>query len=199
MTKGFPVLVLAAVLGSSAGPARARAISYQFMVQAEARGFVSQSFGDLGTATMLFTPQKDAGFRVQGSGNVVHPLDSSVVYRYELDMHFLLKGDELKLKSRENTSNKAGKEILDIVEEILPFVYLSKMLPRTAKGYTLATPFGKHTMSYSGTATEWQVSLKSGTREVARFYVRPASRGLGKMLRFRINRRTGANLMFVPR
>lgn len=180
-----------------ATPLWAQSYTYAFQVQAEAR--VLGSFGSLGTATMTFTPERDAGFRVQGSGNVTHPLDAAVVYRYTLDMHFRMKGDQVQVVSRANTSNAAGKEILDVVEEILPFVYLAQVLPRAAKGYALSGAFGAHSMTYSGGPGEQEIHLTRGTRPLATFFVQPARSGPAHINRFRINRRSGTNLMFVPR
>lgn len=178
-----------------AGPVVAETIGYTFQVQADARMF--GTFGDLGTATMQFTPERDAGFRVSGTGTVMHPLDSAVIYRYELDMHFQLRGNEVRILSKHNTSNKAGETIVAAVEEIVPFVYLSQVLPSSSRGYTLSAAGSLHTLTYT-TGIPQEVSLKRGPRELAHFYVQPAS-PRNRLLRFRINRRSGANLMFVPR
>lgn len=187
----FALLLLPAAL-------RAQTISYAFQVRVEARAL--GSFGDLGTAIMKFTPEKNAGFRVQGGGDVVHPMDAAAVYRYTLDMRFQMKRDQIQVLSKKNTSNKAGEEILHIVEEILPFVYLAQVLPRAAKGYTLGGGgFGAHTLTYAGSAAEMEIALTRGTRPLATFFMKPAKSGPAQILRFRINRKSGTNLMFVPR
>src|SRR4051812_39584495 len=88
---------------------RAQTIAYTFRVQAESR-VLGAAFGDLGTATMNFTPEKDASFHVTGGGNVVHPMDAAAVYRYTLDMRFQLKRDQILVLSHQNTCNKAGQD-----------------------------------------------------------------------------------------
>lgn len=175
-------------------PAHAQTYSYAFQVQAEAGAL--GTYGDLGSATMTFTPERDAGFRVQGAGDVKHPLDAAAVYRYTLDMRFRMKGDAVQVLSKKNTCNKAGQEILDLVEEILPFVYLAQVLPRAAKGYALSGAFGSHTLTFGANQ---EIALKRGARPLATFFVQPAKSGPARIERFRINRRNGANLMFVPR
>lgn len=195
---GYHLGALAACLLALVAPVHAQTIAYSFQVQAEAKA-LGASFGDLGTATMNFSPDRDASFRVTGGGNVVHPMDANAVYRYELDMRFALKGDQVQVLSRKNTSNKAGESVLEVVEEIMPYTYLAQVLPRSPKGYTLYGSGGVHTMTYAGAGGDQEVTLKRGPREIAHFYLRPAAHGPAKILRFRINRRTGANLMFVPR
>ena len=193
---------IALLVGALIPPA-ACAETVRFVVNAEARGIVKLDY-ELGSSSMTFTSEGGAGFRVQGGGRVAHPLDAAAIYEYDLDMRFALKGDHVEVVSKKNTSNAAGKEIMGKVQEILPFVYLSRTLPRTAKGYTLTSPEGVHVLSYAGTASEihtsdMEVSLKREGRELARFYVRPAVRGPGQLSRFLITRRSGANLMFVAR
>lgn len=146
---------------------------------------------------MQFTPERDAAFGVRGGGTVTHPLDAAVVYRYEIDMHFQLKGNQVRILSKHNTSNKSGERIVAAVEEILPFVYLSLVLPRSAKGYSLSAAGAPHTLTYAG-GNPVEVSLGRDSRELARFYVQPGQ-PRGRITRFRINRRSGANLIFVSR
>src|SRR5581483_3427662 len=105
---------------------------------------------------------------------------------------FRLKADRLEVVSSHNTSNAVGKEILAKVENIFPFAYLSRALPISPKGYTLATRNGPYTMTYTGSGANTEVSVATGGREVARFFVRPAAHGLGALPSFRIIRRNGA-------
>jgi len=181
-----------------ASAALAAPVTSTFTVDAEVRALGNRDY-EIGTSTLTFTPEGGAGFRIQASGRVAHPLDAAAIYEYTLDMRFRLKADRLEIVSSHNTSNATGKEILEKVENIFPFAYLSRALPRTAKGYRLATRDGTYTMTYSGAGASTEVSIARGDREVARFFVAPASSGLAALPRFRIIRRNGANLMFQAR
>lgn len=169
----------------------------RFAIDAQVRGLVKRDFNDIGTGELTYVSMRNAGFRIQGSGRVSHPIDASITFEYSVDMQFRLKGNTLQCVSKKNTSNEAGKELLSGIERIVPFVYLVKMLPRSPKGYTITTPSGTYSLVYNSNGTE--VGLARDKVDVGRFFIRPTARGLAQLQRFRISRSSGTNLIFTVR
>lgn len=191
------MVVLLAALGATG--ALAAEMADRYTIEAQYRGLVKKSFPGIGTAGITCEPSAGGAFHITGSGRVVHPTDPSKIFELAIDMAFRVEGGTVRCLASRNRCNKGSEDLRETIERVLPFVWLVQELPAPEGGkpHAFTTPHGPFRLEYGGSATHPEVSVRSGSAQVCKFFLTRSAAGQAHLDRFRIPGKDSVQLTFV--
>lgn len=166
----------------------------RFRIDAKYQGGISVDLGRLGEATLTFQPQKDGNIRVTGKGNVKHPKDRTDL-AFGLDMAFRIEGNWVRTAWSRNTSNEAGKKLIEKIERIIPFVHVASTMGAGQRHFM--TKFGALGVTTRLADGFTETMVEDGPNTLVTFYARKTAGGQVLLEKFKVPTKEGALLSFT--
>jgi len=125
-----PILLttLAMVSWAATLPTLSVTLQERFVVNAQYRGAVTQTFKDMGKGTVTYRKGQGTVFGLEIAGSLKNP-ETKELWKMQVNGDFQLTGSSIERLTQKIDLSKEAKRYEEVVTHNLPFVYLARFQP----------------------------------------------------------------------